>query len=140
MLVPVGNGRFFAREGWGMGLKAKEIMAFVPAGANYELALSFYRDLGFEVSWKSNELAIVEKDACRFFLQNFANEEMQKNFMMDLAVEDLDRWWAHICKQDLVSRYPGVKATAPEVYPWGKREIHLLDPAGVLWHISTLAP
>jgi uncharacterized glyoxalase superfamily protein PhnB len=26
---------------------------------------------------------------------------------------------------------------SPQDYPWGKREIHLIGPDGVLWHIAT---
>jgi hypothetical protein len=62
-------------------LKAKEILAFVPSGKDFPSTLQFYRDLGFDVDWESEDLAILRKDSCRFFLQNFANEEMQKNFM-----------------------------------------------------------
>ena len=38
--------------------------------------------------------------------------------------------------EDLVVRYEGVRAAKPRVYPWGLREINLIDPAGVLWHIA----
>jgi uncharacterized glyoxalase superfamily protein PhnB len=123
-------------KGQAMNLKAKEIMAFVPSGKDYSQALAFYRDLGFEATWTSDELSVLKKDDCRFFLQNFAHEAMQKNFMMNLEVEDLDAWWRKIQEADLAGRYPGVRATEPRDYPWGKREIHLIDPAGVLWHIA----
>ncbi len=56
--------------------------------------------------------------------------------MMHLKVADLDAWWEHIVKKDLVRRYDGVRAAAPKVQPWGLREINLVDPAGVLWHIA----
>ncbi len=120
-----------------MNLKAKEIMAFVPSGKNYRKTLEFYKDLGFEVDWESEGLAILRKDGCRFFLQSFVNEEMQKNFMMNLEVEDLDAWWKKIESARLAERYDGVLAKPPQIYPWGKREIHLIGPDGVLWHIAT---
>jgi uncharacterized glyoxalase superfamily protein PhnB len=118
-----------------MNLKAKEIMTFVPGGKDYKLALAFYQDLGFEATWTSDELSVLEKDGCRFFLQNFTNEAMQNNFMMNLEVVDLDAWWRKIQETDLVGKYPGVRAVEPKDYPWGKREIHLIDPVGVLWHM-----
>lgn len=121
------------------GLKTKEILAFVPSGEDYELALRFFVDLGFEVQWKSDQLAVMKLGACRFFLQKFANTELQKNFMMSLEVEDLDLWWAKINCANLPAKYPGVKVRAPADYPWGKREIHVIDPAGVLWHICVPA-
>src|SRR4051812_29172635 len=119
-----------------LNLTAKGITAFVPAGKNYQLAIEFFLELGFELQWRSEELSSFSKDNCRFFLQNFAHEEMQKNFMMSLEVENLDDWWQMIEAAKLTEKYPGVKIKAPEVYPWGIREVHLIDPAGVLWHIS----
>lgn len=74
-------------------LKAKEILTFVPSGPNYDLAIRFYQEIGFRVDWKSETEAILNKDGCRFFLQNLAHN-------------------------------------------WGKREVHLVDPCNVLWHIS----
>jgi len=119
-----------------LNLKVKEMMTFVPSGSNYELAIQFYQDLGFEVDWKSDELALIRIEAFRFFLQKFENKEMQNNFMMNLEVESVEDWWKKIEGLKLKEKYPGIKLKAPETYPWGKKEIHLIDPAGVLWHIA----
>jgi hypothetical protein len=54
------------------------------------LSLRFFQDLGFTVSWKSPEMSVLRKDACCFFLQNYHNQDMQDNFMMNLDVENLD--------------------------------------------------
>lgn len=118
-----------------MSIQANEIMAFVPSGPDYALAIAFYVDLGFSIDFQSGDLAVMRKGR-RFFLQNFTHEQMQRNFMMNLEVEDLDAWWAHIQAGGLADKYPGTHFKAPETYPWGKREIHVTDPAGVLWHIA----
>ena len=120
-----------------LNLSVKEIMAFVPSGKNYRMAIDFYKDLGFEVDWDSEELAIIRKGTSRFYLQNFANEEMQKNFMMNIEVENLNDWWQKIESSRIKEKYEGVRVIPPKVYPWGKREIHLIAPDGVLWHIAT---
>ena len=119
-----------------LNLKVKEMMTFVPSGKNFELAIQFYQDLGFEVDWKSDELAIIRIESFRFFLQKFENQEMQNNFMMNLEVENVDDWWEKIEALKLKEKYSGIRLKAPEIYPWGKKEIHLIDPAGVLWHIA----
>jgi hypothetical protein len=119
-----------------LNLKAKGIMAFVPSGENYENSIRFYQELGFNVDWKSEQLSVLRIDECRFFLQNFKNEVLQKNFVMNLDVDNPDDWWQKIEKLKLPEKYHGVKIKAPETYPWGRREIHLIDPAGVLWHIG----
>lgn len=123
----------------GQNLKVKELMTFVPSGSGYHREIKLYEALGFTVVWKSEEISILRIGAFRFFLQNFENKELQENFMMDLEVENLDHWWDKISSLDLPGKFPGARVKAPEDYPWGKREIHLITPAGVLWHIAVPA-
>jgi hypothetical protein len=119
-----------------MNLKATELLTFIPSGKDYTRAIQFYLDIGFELDFKSESLSIFRKDTCRFFLQNYPNSWAQDNFMMVLDVENLDDWWANLSRLDIAAKYPEVTLKAPQDYPWGKREIHLLDPCGVLWHIG----
>ena len=122
-----------------LNLTATEIMTFINSGKNYEKAVLFYLEIGFDLDWKSDEIAILRKDKCRFFLQNLQNEWAKDNFMMNMEVENLNDWWKKLNGLNLHEKYEGVKLKAPENYPWGKREIHLIDPCGVLWHISVPA-
>jgi hypothetical protein len=117
-------------------LKVKELMTFVPSGKDYKNEIRFYSDLGFTLHWTSDELSVLKIENFGFYLQNFENTEMQSNFMMDLEVEDLDAWWSKIQKMKISEKYQGASAKAPQDYPWGKREIHLITPARVLWHIA----
>jgi len=117
-------------------LKAKEILTFVPSGPHYDLAIRFYQEIGFHLDWKSDSEAILNMDGCRFFLQNLTHNWGKGNFKMVLEVENLDDWWSVLNRLDLEKRYPEVKMKPPTDYPWGKREIHLVDPCNVLWHIS----
>jgi uncharacterized glyoxalase superfamily protein PhnB len=119
-----------------LNLKAREILTFIPSVIDFQTAKSFYIELGFAVDFEDGSLAILRKDSCSFFLQDNSNNWIEGNFMMVLNVEDLDAWWEHLQRLDLESRYNGVKLRAPELYPWGNREIHLIDPCGVLWHIA----
>ena len=55
--------------------------------------------------------------------------------MMQLMVDDLDAWWAHIVGLDLPCRF-GVQAPRPPaVQPWGLSVAYAFDPSGVLWHV-----
>ena len=119
-----------------LNLKAKEILTFIPSGKRYKEAIRFYLEIGFELVWESEEMCLLKRDGCRFFLQNYKNEWAHDNFMMVLEVENLADWWTNLSSLNLPDRYNGVKLKAPEKYPWGKEEIHLIDPCGVLWHIS----
>src|SRR5437868_11980586 len=90
-------------------LRAKEILTFIPSVIDFQTAKQFYVDIGFEVAYEDDSLAILRKDACRFFLQNNSNNWIEGNFMMVLNVEDLDAWWEHLQGLDLETRYLGVK-------------------------------
>lgn len=111
------------------------LKVFVPA-KDYSVSSQFYQDLGFELAWQNDEVQEMRAGDYSFFLQNYYQQEWADNFMLQLMVEDLDLWWQVIVEQKLTVRYAGVKAKAPQDYPWGLREIHLIDPAGVLWHIA----
>jgi len=74
--------------------------------------------------------------AAVFLLQDYENQTMQENLMMFVKVDDLDEWWRHIQASGVVERYRGVRAKEPTLYPWGMREVHLIDPAGVCWHFA----
>jgi len=83
------------------------------------------------------EVAIFAVGAGGFILQRYYQQEWAENFMMQLAVDDIDGWWTHIASQDLPGRF-GVKAPrAPALQPWGLTVAYMFDPAGVLWHITT---
>ena len=116
-------------------MKAIKLLPFIPSGNDYGLAQTFFEALGFEKIYSDNGLSIFRIGELEFFLQNFHNEEFQSNFMVELQVEDLDGWWTKIQKIVQNDAFP-VKAKEPAFYPWGKREIHLIDPAGVCWHLS----
>ena len=109
---------------------------FVPSGADFAKAKDFFRDLGFQVKWEAEGLAELELGNAAFLLQDLHNPEMQDNFMLFVSVDDLDAWWQHIRRSGVLDRYNHVRAKEPTDYPWGQREIHLIDPAGVCWHFA----
>ena len=114
----------------------RSLKPFIPAGPDFQLALGFFRDLGFTVAWEHDGLAELALGGAAFLLQAFDDPHVQGNLMMAVAVDDLDAWWAHVQVSGVLGRYPGVKAKAPELQPWGLREVHLIDPAGVCWHFA----
>ena len=119
-----------------MMAKAKQLRPFIPSGENYDLAVNFFVDLGFTVEWEADGLAQMRLGEAVFLLQEYHNQEMQENLMLQLQVDSLDDWWAHLQTSGVLERYPGVKAKPPQDFPWGVRELHLIDPAGVCWHLS----
>jgi uncharacterized glyoxalase superfamily protein PhnB len=105
---------------------------FVPAGSDYELALAFYVALGFETEWRVAGLTKLQWGDAAFLLQDYENRELQDNLMIQVPVADLDALWQHVQASGVVEQF-AVRATAPELKSWGNREVHLQDPAGVLW-------
>ncbi len=116
-------------------MRAQKIRPFVPSGEDFPLAVQFYTDLGFEKIFANHQGAIFKVDETEFHLQNYHNVELQENYMLELCVQDIDAWWTHIQSTEIVSKYQ-VRANPPQMQPYGKRAIHLIDPAGVLWHFT----
>jgi catechol 2,3-dioxygenase-like lactoylglutathione lyase family enzyme len=111
-----------------------EIKAFVPA-KDFELSKRFYRDMGFEMHWSSDEMAYFRAGVSSFLLQRFYVKEYADNFMMHMLVEDVESWWRHVEAAKLDSNY-GVTVQPPEDRPWGIRDFIVVDPTGVLWRIG----
>ena len=111
---------------------------FIPSGPDFSIARTFFQDLGFVVKWEGGGFAELQLGGASFLLQDFHNQEMQNNLMMFVAVDDVEEWWQHILSSGVLQRYQdrGVRAKEPTDYPWGQREIHLIDPAGVCWHFG----
>jgi len=117
-----------------MKAQATALHPFVPAGSDFTRALAFFTELGFETLWKHDGLAGLRYGAAFFFLQEIDVPAWQKNQMLTLEVDDLDGYWSEIEAKDLARRFEGARLKAPAEYPWG-REVHIVDPAGVCWHI-----
>lgn len=121
-----------------MNMETIEIKAFVPS-RDFELSKRFYRDLGFNIPWSSDELAYLYAGNCSFLLQKFYVKEHADNFMMHMLVEDVESWWRLVQEQRLAERY-GVRAEPPADRPWRIRDFVLFDPTGVAWRIGTSMP
>jgi len=107
---------------------------FMPA-RDFDLSKRFYEALGFTKVLDS-EVAIFNAGSGGFILQRAYQKEWAENFMMQLIVDDLDAWWAHIQSLDLPKRFGVPAPKAPAMQGWGLREAYVVDPSGVLWHVA----
>ncbi len=107
---------------------------FLPA-KDFELSKAFYEALGFE-KLLEGDVAIFRTGSGGFILQPRYQEDWAGNFMMQLMVDDLNAWWAHIHGLDLPRRFKVQPPRAPAMQPWGLRVAYVFDPSGVLWHIA----
>jgi uncharacterized glyoxalase superfamily protein PhnB len=117
-------------------VKLLNLKPFVPSGGDFELARRFFIELGFSENWNAGEVCELQMGEVVFLLQDFENRTMQDNLMMYITVDDLDAFWAHLQQTGVLDRYEGARARAPTLFPWGNREVHLIDPAGVCWHFA----
>jgi len=110
------------------------VRPFLPA-KDFEVSKAFYEALGFE-KVLDGDVAIFEVGPSGFILQQYYQQQWAQNCMMQLMVDDLDAWWAHIQALDLPGRF-GVQAPRPPaMQPWGLRIAYVVDPSGVLWHVA----
>ena len=107
---------------------------FMPA-QDFDRSKRFYESLGFE-KVLDGEVAIFKVGSGGFVLQRHYQKDWAENFMMQLMVDDLDAWWAHINTLDLMGRFGVPPPRAPAMQPWGLRIAYLTDPCGVLWHVA----
>ena len=107
---------------------------FMPA-QDFDRSKRFYESLGFE-KVLDGEVAIFKLGSGGFILQRHYQKDWAENFMMQLMVDDLDAWWAHINTLDLMGRFGVPPPRAPAMQPWGLRIAYLTDPCGVLWHVA----
>ena len=110
------------------------IRPFLPA-RDFDRSKRFYETLGFEKILDS-EVAIFRAGSGGFILQRLYQKEWAENCMMQLMVDDLDAWWAHIDSLDLPGAFGVPPPRPPAMQPWGLRVVYVTDPSGVLWHVA----
>jgi predicted enzyme related to lactoylglutathione lyase len=111
---------------------------FVPSGPDFKRALAFLAELGFQKSWEQGGLAGLRSGAATFILQDIDVPQWQSNQMIVFEVADLDAYWRELEAKDLPARFAGVRLRPPTDFAWG-REVHIVDPGGVCWHVRQAA-
>ena len=107
---------------------------FLPS-KDFDLSKRFYEALGFTIEL-DGEVAIFRIGASGFILQRHYHKDWAEHCMMQLMVDDLDAWWAHILALNLPATFGVPAPKPPALQPWGLRIAYVIDPAGVLWHIA----
>ncbi len=115
-------------------MEINNIRTFLPS-KDFETSKQFYLDLGFELRWESTDLIIFGTPTQNFFIQKAYLKEWAENMMLQMHVDDLDTLYS-IC-ESLVKTYADVKIKPIFTADYG-RTFHLLDPAGVLWHMTEI--
>ena len=113
-------------------MKFLALQPFVPSGENFEGSKQLFTELGFNVTWDSTDYVGFEKDGCKFILQRFANRSFAENFMLTVAVDNVDEFRKSIIEKQLPEKF-GIRVSEAANMPYG-REVNIIDIAGVCWH------
>lgn len=114
------------------------VRPFLPT-KDISVSKHFYEALGFELTLDS-DVVIFRVGNGGFILQRHFHDDWAGNCMMQMMVDDLDAWWAHIESLDLPGRFGVSPPRPPAMQPWGLRVAYVVDPAGVLWHVAQRRP
>jgi hypothetical protein len=117
-----------------MKAQATTLYPFVPSGPNFPAAIAFLAELGFDKLWENGGYAGLRFGGAYFILQDIDVPDWQKNQMLVYEVDDLDAYWSETDARDLPGRFPGARTRPPTDFAWG-REVHIVDPAWVCWHV-----
>ncbi|MEM7018736.1 MAG: VOC family protein [Pseudomonadota bacterium] len=116
-------------------LNVIQIRTFVPA-KDFEISKSFYLDLGWEIIWDDDHLAVMENaDQC-FYLQNYYVKDWADNFMLHVSVDDAESWKQHVSKLIEKGKYPGIRVDGPKQESYGALVTYVWDPSGILIHFA----
>ncbi|CAN5231454.1 hypothetical protein BH11BAC5_BH11BAC5_52800 [soil metagenome] len=105
---------------------------FVPSGSDFGNSKLFFRELGFTITWDAGGYAGLEKDGCKFILQQYDNKTFAENFMVTVKVSNAAEFYHLVIEKKLPEKY-GIKVLPPKQRPYGK-EVNIIDIAGVCWH------
>ena len=116
-------------------MQGSDLKTFVGA-QDYETSRDFYTAIGFALNWDQGDLAELQLDACKFFLQRYYQKDWCDNSMLHMTVDDA-RAWHHYIEQVLGNRkYGTARVAEPKLEDYGALVTYLWDPSGVLWHLA----
>jgi catechol 2,3-dioxygenase-like lactoylglutathione lyase family enzyme len=101
------------------------VTPLLPAGPSLAEALRFYtEELGFNIVWQHGNMAGIRRGGVEFNLIENTEKAWAENSSCSIGVDDLDA---------LYEEYRGVAARVGplEMKAWGRREFHMVEPAGV---------
>jgi hypothetical protein len=113
-------------------MKFLSLQPFVPSGRNFKQAQQLFFELGFRTAWDAGDYIGLERDGCKFILQNYNNTAFAENYMITVSITDAEEFWNECNKKKITEKFT-VRLGEPTIQPYGK-EVNLIDLAGVCWH------
>lgn len=116
-------------------LTVSDVKVFVPA-KDFATSRRFYTTLGWRETWADGGLAELELGGVRFYLQDFYAKDWAENFMLYVAVDDAEAWWAHVRTVLADGAFPDARVQPPKPEAYGALVTYVWDPSGVLLHFA----
>ena len=113
-------------------MKFISLQPFVPSGSDFENSKKFFQELGFNINWDAGDYIGFENNGCKFILQKFNNKDFAENFMITVAVTNVDEFRKEVIEKQLPQKF-GIRIGEVSDMPYG-REVNIIDIAGVCWH------
>ena len=113
-------------------MRVDDIRVFIPS-KDYRTSQIFYRALGFDMEYVSEQLSIFSNGDCQFFLQRFYDPSLANNLVLQVSVLDIEEAYERLNSlqnNDIDCKFEGIKNE-----PWGKG-IYLWGPAGELLQLT----
>jgi predicted lactoylglutathione lyase len=103
---------------------------------DFSTSRDFYVAIGWTLNWEQGDLAELQLDHCKFFLQRYYQKAWCNNSMLHLTVNDAHAW--HQLVTDVLAQrsFGAARTTAPKLEQYGALVTHVWDPSGVLWHLA----
>jgi hypothetical protein len=112
-------------------MNVQNIKTFVPC-KDFQVSQAFYTEIGFKGQKASDQLSLYQNGDALFFLQDFYNEELANNFMLQICVDDIHTAYDICSKAQHKTKISDISEER-----WGK-VFYLWGPSGELLHITEL--
>lgn len=111
-----------------------KLTPMIPAGKDLQVGANFYVEkLGFEVTFKSDDMVILERSDIEIMLMNSDDPHTASQTSFRVQVSDVDGLYAeyHVKAIAPFDLNQGAGLGTVKTMPWGTREFAVRDLAGV---------
>jgi hypothetical protein len=116
--------------------KILDFKPFVPSNS-YEESKAFYKNIGFNINWSSDEVCEIDTTfGYKFLLLAKNHNNYSESLMLHFMVNSAQQWYEYFNILKLPEKFKGTKVSKPKLMPWGLIITYVWDPAGVLLHFA----
>lgn len=115
--------------------RVTDIKPFIGA-RDYTESRDFYVALGWRLNFDAGDIAELELDGCRFYLQRYYQKQWCDNTMLHITVGDAQAWFEHVTGVLTERSFGTARVKPPTEQDYGALVTFVWDPSGVLLHFA----